>query len=423
VYLRSDFAELLASAFFPLLFLAAFEVSGTLENRKRSMPRRVALFGILFAAVWLSNAPAGVLASYALALIFAWAGIRERSWKSWARGGAGLALGLGLAAVYILPAAYEQRWVNIGQALSAGLLPRENFLFTQTNNPEHTLFNWVASGTAVLTIVLTGLAALAAWKGSADDKKNSEREKCYHALLVLSAGATLLMLRFSAIFWDVLPKLRFVQFPWRWMSILAVAFAVFLAAAVERLRLAWLWIALVIAILGGTGVLQARQGWWDGEDLAAVQAAVERKEGFDGTDEYDPAGDDHTDLPVKAPLVSAMDSSDGEAPATSARIKIEQWTAEEKRVHVDAKAPVRIALRLLDYPAWRVEVNGKPVIVEHPEGTEQMIVSLASGEWELTARFTRTWDRTLGGAISVLGVLAFLGLFGAGSRPLLSASP
>ncbi len=423
VYLRSDFAELLASAFFPLLFLLAFELSGTLESRKRSVPRGVALFGIIFAAVWLSNAPAGVLASYGLALVFAWAAVRERSWRPLARGGAGLALGFGLAAMYILPAAYEQRWVNIAQALSAGLLPRENFLFTQTNDPEHTLFNWVASGTAVLMIVLTGLAALAAWRGNADGEKDSERRKCYQTLLLLSAGATLLMLQFTAIFWDVLPKLRFVQFPWRWMSILAVAFAVFLGAAVERRRHAWVWVALVIAILSGTGMLMAKRGWWDGEDLAAAQAAVEGKEGFDGTDEYDPVGDDHTDLPTNAPIVSVVNSTDQKATARSARIKVEQWTAEEKRVLVETKEPVRIGLRLLDYPAWRVEVNGKPVLVGHPEGTEQMIVPLGAGESQIDVHFIRTRDRTLGIGISGVGVLTLLALFNVGGRRSRPSSP
>ncbi len=423
VYLRGDFAELLASAFFPLLFLLAFDLSGTLESRRRSLQRGVALFGILFAAVWLSNAPAGVLASYGLALVFAWAAIRNRSWQPLARGGAGLALGFGLAAVYLVPAAYEQRWVNIAQALSAGLLPRENFLFTQTKDPEHTLFNWVASRTAVLMIVLTGLAVLAAWRQCEGNVKGGERKKCYQALLLLSAGATLLMLRFTAIFWDVLPKLRFVQFPWRWMSVLAVAFAIFLGAVVERRRLAWLWIAFVVAILAGTGTLMVKQGWWDGEDLAAAQAAVEQKVGFDGTDEYDPAGDDHTDLPVKAPRVSVVDSSDERSTVGSVRMKVAQWTAEEKRVYVNAKAPVRIGMRLLDYPAWRVEVNGKPVIVEHPEGMEQMIVPLGAGDSQIDVHFIRTRDRTLGIAISGVGVLTLLALFNVGGRRFLKGSP
>src|SRR5229473_4748203 len=169
VYLRSDFAELLASAFFPLLFLVTFELNGTLENRGRSSARGMGLFGIIFAIIWLSNAPAGVLASYSVALLFVWAAVTEKSWLPLARGAAGIALGFGLAAFYIVPAAYEQRWVNIAQALSTGLLPKENFLYTQIGDPEHNLFNWVASSTAILMIILTGAAALAARRGMMDE--------------------------------------------------------------------------------------------------------------------------------------------------------------------------------------------------------------------------------------------------------------
>jgi uncharacterized membrane protein len=274
VYLRSDFAELLASAFFPLLFLVTFELNGVLENRKRSLSCGIGLFGIIFAVVWLSNAPAGVLASYSAALLFVWAAVTEKSWLPLARGAAGIAVGLGLAAFYLVPAAYEQRWVNIRQALATGLLPKENFLYTQIGDPEHNLFNWVASSTAILMIILTGAAALAARRRMTGEDERNEKEKLWDALLLLSAAATLLMLRVTAVLWNALPELRFVQFPWRWMSILAVAFALFLAAAVTKRRLGWIWVISVIAILGGTGAFLGTQGWWDGDDIPTLQAAI-----------------------------------------------------------------------------------------------------------------------------------------------------
>ena len=411
VYMRSDFAELLANAFFPLLFLYVFKACGLLENPGRnqrwSSGRAIALFAIVFAVVWLSNAPAGVIASYSSFAVFGFAALTSRSWRPLGRGIAALALGFGLTGFYLLPAAYEQRWVNIGQALSAGLLPSENFLYTVINDPEHTLFNWIASTIAVLLMLLTGLAALAARRAERDAEGERDN-RVWLTLLLLAGVATLLMLRFTSIFWAVLPKLRFVQFPWRWMSLLCVPFAIFLGAAMGRRRWGWMWALASFALIGGTGVVLVQRGWWDTQDIPALRAAIESGSGFDGTDEYDPAGDDHTNLPTKSPEAMVMDTDSIPGPNSRPTIRVERWSPEDKEVSVSSREGFFLGLRLLNYPAWRAEVNGVAVTPRGGDDYNQMIVPVPAGESRVRVRFVRTWDRTLGDVLSLLAALFFL---------------
>src|ERR1700693_3481711 len=282
VYMRSDFAELLACALMPLLVLAALQLCGLVANRRRSLPRAMAFFAVAFAAVWLSNAPAGVMASYSVMIIFAWAAVGEKSLRPLWRGAGGLALGFGLTSFYLLPAAYEQRWVNIAQALSSGLQPSDNFLYTTINDPEHNVFNWIASSVAILLVVMTGIAEIAAHRKTAQAEESGETRKLWRVLLLLSAAATILMIRPSAVFWEHLPKLRFVQFPWRWMAILAVPYAYFLAAVLARRRMGWIWGAAVIVVLGGTASFLVRSTWWDSEDIPVLQEAIANDQGFEG---------------------------------------------------------------------------------------------------------------------------------------------
>ena len=385
IYVRSDFAELLACALFPLLLLAALRLCKFLED-SRPKPSSVVLFAIPFAGVWLSNAPAGVIASYSMALLFAWAALSQRSWRVLFRGISGLALGLGFAAFYILPAAYEQRWVNIGQALSSGLLPSQNFLFTVIADPEHNWFNWIASLCALSLILLLGLAALAS------------RQSCV-AILLLGATATLLTLRFTLPLWNHLPKLRFVQFPWRWMSVIELVSICFLALAMEKRR-GWLWLAVIFVLTLPLASFLVENTWWDKNEMPIQRDAISSGHGFDGTDEYDPLDDDHFELPQNAPLASVLPAHPGNPSAPHAHLQVQRWTTEQKMILVDAQSEARVTLRLLNYPAWQVEVNRKTVLPERLDDVNQMVIPVKAGSSEIRVRFVRTLDRKLGNALS-----------------------
>jgi hypothetical protein len=413
LYLRSDFAEQLACAFLPAVLLAGLQLCGLIENRWRSTPTVTAVFAFLFAGIWLSNAPAGVLVSYSMALLFVCGGAAQKSFAPLWRGACGLALGFGLSGFYLLPAAYEQRWVNIGQALSSGLQPSQNFLYTATTDPDHNAFNWIASNVALLLIVLTAMAALLARFYAKEPEEGKLAGKDYLAMALLGAASAILMVRPSSILWGLLPKLRFVQFPWRWMGILAVPYAYFAAAATRR-RAGRIWVCVVILTVAGTATFLVHKAWWDPDDIPALQEAIANGQGFDGADEYDPLNDDHTELPAKAPAVQIL-TADGRQPSRQkAEIRMVRWTAEEKEFVLTSPQALRLAIRLLDYPAWRVEVNDRRVKPQSPETTSQMILPLSAGTQRIRIKLVDTPDRIGGVVVSILSLVAWGAFFGRG---------
>lgn len=408
-YVRSDFAEQLACSIFPLVMLAALRLAGLFPDEKPALSA-ISQFALAFAAVWLCNAPAGVIASYSMALLFAWAVVGHRSWKIAVHTVAALMLGFGLTGFYLLPAAYEQRWVNIAQALSSGLLPSQNFLFTTLDDVEHTWFNWISSICALVLILLTALTALSSRK-FARNATTSGFKSLWATLLLLGAVATLLMIQFTSPLWNLLPKLRFVQFPWRWLSFLAVICCCFFAAAIERRR-GWLWIVLLAALSLPLGIFLTQNTWWDPDEMSTQQAAITSGAGYEGVDEYDPLGDDHLDLPKHAPLAAILPASSDDASATppKTRIEVQLWQPEYKRLFVETAEPARVAVRLLNYPAWRVNVNGQTVTPQRLDDVDQMIIPIAGGKSEIQIRFERTPDRTAGLAISVFSVFICMSL-------------
>ena len=406
IYARSDFAELLAIAMFPVLLLATLRLTKFLNSAEHRSTHDVLSFAMWFCAIWLSNAPAAVIATYSVGYLLVFAAVRQRSIEPLKTGGAGMGLGFGLSSFYLIPAIYEQRWVNISGILSGGLRPAENFLYARTSDAEHDAFNRMASNIAVVLIFWAACASLAAWRMERGASREN-RGRFFLPASLLAMIATLFMLPVTNIFWKVLPEMRFLQFPWRWMSIVAVCALMFTAAS-AREWLRWVWLLIAAVAIVGSGHYIAKHSWWDSDDMPALQAAMADGSGFEGTDEYDPAGDDRTDLPQKAPRAAVLAGRSNHEAYKDAKIAIERWAPEHRLVKVVTEKPGRLALHLLNYPAWRVLLNGNSVPAQHPDGTQQMIIPVPRGESEVQIDFMRTFDRTLGGVISIFSLMVWL---------------
>jgi hypothetical protein len=408
IYARSDFAELLAMAFFPLLFGSALRLCGFLEEQTDHSDRLqgIFFFAVAFGAVWLSNAPAAVIATYSVTLLFLFAALQQHSPKPVLHGGGGMLLGFGLASFYLIPAIYEQRWVNIAGALAGGLTPAENFLYATTKDAEHDAFNRVASNIAVVLLVWCGAGALAAWRAR---WRGGFKLAVLLPLATLTAGVMLLMLPMTSLLWRFLPELRFVQFPWRWMSVLALCSVTFMAATATA-RFRWIWLAVTAVVAASCGHYIAKHTWWDTEDMPTLEAAMAGGEGFEGTDEYDPVGDDRSELAQRQPRAWFVSEAGQPEERSDERIFVDRWTAEHRALRSVTTHNARIAVRLLDYPAWQVSVNGKWMKPRHRAETNQMILPVAAGESRIEIIFARTWDRTIGGWVSVLTACGLMGL-------------
>jgi hypothetical protein len=420
VYYRSDFAELLASALLPLMIGGALRV---VRKGWRGVPALM----IAFALIWLSNAPAAVVATYSLSLLLAVGCMVRRSARPLIPGGAAMAAGLGLVAFYVFPAAYEQRWVQIKEVLAQNLRPEQNFIFTHGSDPEFVLFNWKVSGVALGVMMIAGIATVLV------ARRRREFPEMWWMLLALGAASVLLMFPLSILLWTYLPELRYVQFPWRWLVPLGAVYALFVAAAIGRSRRPWVWCAVMGVVMLATATAIVRDAWWDTEDIPMLAEAIRSGYGYEGTDEYAPLGCDRYSLAVSdltlseggaaqipltfddatmpTPRIGELDAeTEKVVPAKTVRLNIEEWTAEHK-VFVEAtERPVRLAARLVNYPAWGVRVDGKSAQPELLEKTAQLAVPLPAGTHRLEIRFRRTWDRTAGAAISAFSALGLLAL-------------
>jgi len=388
IYWRSAFAELLASSLLPLLLL--------LVLRAHEKGRRVTLpLALLLACAWLINAPAAVMVHYSLALLIAMLVWWQRSPTSIFVGAAAIVLGAALAAFYLLPAVYEQEWVNITEAISAGSRPADNFLFARTSEVDHDLFNRLISWLWVAEISLT---VAAAWAGR---KWRRRTPALWYLLAVWAAACAVLVLPVTNPLWNVLPKLRFMQFPWRWMLCLSVPFTLFVAMGARRwtARIA-IYLAMLCVLAYGWRHFQPP--WWDNAaDLREMQDNMATGAGYEGTDEYAPIGADPSSIDRTARRVTV------EGPAHAA-IHVIQWKPELRVFTAEMSAGDQLALHLFNYSAWRVEVNGRVVETGSREGTGQMLVPVDAGINRVQVSFVRTWDRKVGAWISVLALMLMI---------------
>ena len=440
-YERSAFGELTAGFWIPLLllFILRDRNSGSAWWR-RALDGSTAPLALVVAGAWLSNVPVGIMACYLLAAAAAAAAVLSKSWAPAARAFAAAALGMGLASVFLLPAAWEQPWADLKQAASdPGEMIENSWLFGRHADPALGFHDFVLHQASMIAVIMLAVALGGLVVSRLRKSLNAERS-WWIPLALIPLAVLFLQFPISLPVWNLLPKLRFLQFPWRWLVALEAPMAIFFASAVwpaasgrrwSRAAVAAACAAVFLAVTATAGLVFFQP--CDEEDaVTGMLASYSSGVGVGGTDEYEPPGADDSQLatglpgaclvgdpvtllgeasgePDAAPVWDAAQGSCEEAFAASpVRVKNH---AEHFEIVANTSQAGYLVLRLRSYPAWRVEVNGLPVADLPQRGDGLIAVPVPKGPLNLTVDWTAPPDAVAGRWVSGLALLLLAALW------------
>jgi len=447
-YERSAFAELAGGCWIPLVLLFILREGNPSVPASACSAWRLALDGstaplaLAVAGAWLSNPTVGVMACYLLAAVALTLAGLSFSWAPVLRASAGVVLGMGLVAAYLVPASWEQRWVDIHQVTQdPGQTLENNWLFAVHADPSLGLHDAVLRQASVIAVVMIAVALgglLVSWLRG----RLRGQQRWWIPFALITAAVLFLQFPVSRPLWNLLPELRFLQFPWRWLLVLEAPMAICLVSAVWPAAPARRWsrvavaTACTMAFLAMTAFAEKEFFQVCDED-DAVPGMLDRYrsgQGFIGTSEYEPMGADNSLITAGLPgacLVSDPATVLGVPPAgVGTDDAIPFWDAGQGSCdETFAASPIRarnhaehfeivgsaahagyLVLRLRSYPAWRVEVNGRP-IDDLPKRDDGLIaVPVPRGSLNMTLDWITTPDVIAGRWLSALAVLLATGL-------------
>ena len=383
IYWRSAFAELLAAALVPLLLLVVMRLD-------EPGWRAAVWLSLILSGAWLINVPASLMIHYSAAGLVLVQAVRVKSVRPLIKLAVAVMVGAGLASFYLVPAIYEQRWVQIAQVLSPGVRPQDNFLFTLTADLDHNHFNRLVSVVGIAEISVLVLAIFLS-------RRDQVRRSLWKMLSIWGAAATFFLFSASWVLWEYLPKFRYVQLPFRWLLCVNAALALLLTMSTTGARWRpWIVRGMVVVALVAIVFLAGQHTqppWWDtAADIEEMRQFVFDGSGYEGVDEYLPTAANPDAVDRAMPRFS-------DERGTEVRATVMDWRPTVKHFRLVTSEPIDLTVRLFNYPAWRVVVNGRPLEVKTSEAG-LVVLRLETGENNVQILFTRTLDRTLGVVLS-----------------------
>jgi hypothetical protein len=326
------------------------------------------------------------------------------------------ALALGLSAFYLVPVLAEMEDINI-QAMTTKYADfRKNFVLAkQLDGIRYSPLNEVSfqlgisQWAAMLLGVLTSLASFVRRSWSARDVAILAWLGAIGLALFMTNGASLRV-------WESLPPLAFIQFPWRFFLLVAIAGAALAATLLSSIRGQRVQAGIVLVAIGlhlplylyyqRPDRLILREQW-NIDDPAWRQTAAARKFGFYQSG-FDPIA--VTDAPDPLSPRAAIVAGQG-------TVRAAFFGHHVIRLDVQAQQTVRLSINSHYFPGWRVSLDGHDVSVRVTPNFGFMEIDVPPGMHRVEARFGNTPVRTAANTITVVTAFAIVLLLGWSTPP------
>ncbi|MFI5000490.1 MAG: 6-pyruvoyl-tetrahydropterin synthase-related protein [Reyranellales bacterium] len=381
-YIRGAFAELTAYAVLPLVVLAF----GLVADRRRGS---TVLLAVAYAALLMSHLPTAMLATVTVLPLYVL--YRERRPDALVRSAIGVALGIGLAAIYLAPALLLQGSISAHQFWT-GIYYVENwFLVTPERWPDPDIMAIItllaityALAAACVCIFFRRMAEPFFWAGT-----------CLFCLVLISGVVPW--------FWR-LPELPKAQFPWRLMMV--VEFTAITSLCLVPLK--GLQRAAVYLLAGAFVSLAAAETLIVGHTAARIDyTRTHRPLLQQDVKEYEPRG--YPQAPGLGYTQLALEPV-ADVPTIFctplARVcRAEPGRFGAMRIEIDNDTPTRVVLRRFYFPAWRAD----PLVpLAATERLRLVAFAVPAGHTAFTLDRVSLWAERIGWSLSGQ---AFLMLF------------
>ena len=426
LFQRFAFGELWAFVWMPLLLLAT---DAMLAGRRLAW---LAL-ALSYAALITTHLPTTMIFSPVL-LCYAFFKLPPAAWLPAAlKYGAALALGIGIAMIYLLPALTGRDNVSFGDMLETYFNPAYNFLFYGPRYDDEFRLYVRNQGWLAAVMIVVSVAAFACTARTADRARRAW-VAVWFAVALLSFA---IMLPPAKPLWDWIGPLRAIQFPWRFNTLLTLAVAALIAAWVAwggprsgRWKLWMIVIAslalfaqtvpvlltyLLISATPGAPSLEKMMNQF-GTLVPATRIKLEGAAVKLEVPEYRPRGVPRAHL-LNADALRKFAGARPRATIAEEQgtVSVQDWRAGRITLASDARQATWVTLRLFYYPNWQASANGQ-ALPTRPDPGGLLEIEVPSGPQQVQVSFARSRMEQWGAMVSLASLLIAAVLAWRGTR-------